>query len=65
MALHQVVSEHTFIRVLEGVYISGIRAGVPERVDRSPKLRQFAPGPWEDMKIDRWIQRGKVDLVEE
>ena len=30
LALHQVVSER----------------GVPERVDRVPNVRQFAPGPW-------------------
>ena len=45
VALHQVVSEHTFIRVSECICISGIRAGVPEHVDRSPKLRQFTPRP--------------------
>ena len=34
-----------FVRVV-WPFISGIRVGVPECVDRSPNVRQFAPGPW-------------------
>ena len=42
----------------------GIRAKVvPKCVERSSKLRYFAPGPWEDMQMDLWLQRWKVDLV--
>ena len=39
--------------------ISGIRVGVPECVDRSPNVRQFAPGPWVGWSLSRicWLCR--------
>ena len=38
------------------IALGGIRAKVVlECVDKSSKLRQFAPGSWEDMQMDLWL----------